>query len=141
MEAALGGSVIKIKRDNEVETILQRVHLFKEIDRDKLAELVPWLTVKKFSRHDLIYKKGDEATNLYIIKEGEVSIMKSDNSGVTRRFQQGAHFGERSLISNEPRSRNVRAETAVELWALSKEDFEELVPAGIIQMIKDTMQL
>lgn len=86
LERALGGSVIKIKRDNEVEAILQRVHLFRDIDRESLSRLVPELTIQKFSRHDIIFSKGDEATNLFIIKEGEVSTLKADESGITRRF-------------------------------------------------------
>ena len=73
----------------------------------------------------VIFREGDEARELFVIKSGEVRI-QIGNRTIT---ELGADdiFGEMALIDNEPRSATAIALTDVELVPVSERQFLFLV--------------
>lgn len=73
----------------------------------------------------VIYREGDEADALYIIRDGEVEVLRAHGDENVRLavLRKGAIFGEAGIIRNKPRSTTTRALDAVTLVALPRADF------------------
>jgi CRP/FNR family transcriptional regulator, cyclic AMP receptor protein len=78
-----------------------------------------------FKAGDVIFREGDEAKELFVIKSGQVRI-QIGNRTVTE-LAADSIFGEMALIDNEPRSATAAAITDVELVPVSEKQFLFLV--------------
>ena len=78
-----------------------------------------------FKAGDVIFREGDEAHELFVIKSGEVRIQIGNRT--VSEFSADHIFGEMALIDNEPRSATAIAVTDVELVAVSEKQFLFLV--------------
>ena len=74
---------------------------------------------------EIIFKEGDEAHQLFVIKSGEVAI-QSGNRTLAELFTNHI-FGEMALIDDAPRSATAVARTDVELVPISEKQFLFLV--------------
>jgi CRP/FNR family cyclic AMP-dependent transcriptional regulator len=73
----------------------------------------------------VIFREGDEANELFVIKSGQVRI-QIGNRTITE-LGQDSIFGEMALIDSEPRSAGAVAMTDVELVPVSEKQFLFLV--------------
>jgi len=73
----------------------------------------------------VIFREGDEAKELFVIKSGQVRI-QIGNRTITE-LGQDSIFGEMALIDSEPRSATAVAATDVELVPVSEKQFLFLV--------------
>jgi CRP/FNR family transcriptional regulator, cyclic AMP receptor protein len=78
-----------------------------------------------FKAGSIIFREGDEARDLFVIKSGQVRI-QIGNRTVTE-LGPDSIFGEMALIDNEPRSATATAVTDVELVPVSEKQFLFLV--------------
>jgi CRP/FNR family cyclic AMP-dependent transcriptional regulator len=83
------------------------------------------IDAQSFKAGSVIFREGDEARELFVIKSGQVRI-QIGNRTVTE-LGADSIFGEMALIDNEPRSATVIAATDVELVAVSEKQFLFLV--------------
>ena len=81
---------------------------------------------------DYIFREGDLGTEMYVIHQGRVEILKRVEGGETQLavFEQGDFFGELSLLDEEPRSASVRA--------LEDSTLVRISSATFIQMLTET---
>jgi CRP/FNR family cyclic AMP-dependent transcriptional regulator len=70
---------------------------------------------------DIIFREGDEAHELFVIKSGQVRIQLGNRT--LAEFSTNGIFGEMALIDNEPRSATAIAATDVELVPVSERQF------------------
>ena len=72
--------------------------------------------------------QGDEGDTFYIIQEGScvVSVDKNGTKHPITRLSEGDIVGEIALLTGEPRTANVDAETDMILWSLTREQFDSL---------------
>jgi CRP/FNR family transcriptional regulator, cyclic AMP receptor protein len=73
----------------------------------------------------IIFREGDEAYELFVIKSGQVRIQLGNRT--LAELSANDVFGEMALIDNEPRSATALAVTDVELVAVSEKQFLFLV--------------
>ena len=73
----------------------------------------------------VIFRKGDEAHELFVIKSGQVRIQLGNRT--LSELSANYLFGEMALIDSEPRSATALAVTDVELVAVSETQFLFLV--------------
>jgi CRP-like cAMP-binding protein len=78
-----------------------------------------------FKAGDIIFREGDNALELFVIKSGQVRI-QIGNRTVTE-LAPDTIFGEMALIDDEPRSATAIALTDVELVPVSEKQFLFLV--------------
>jgi CRP/FNR family transcriptional regulator, cyclic AMP receptor protein len=83
------------------------------------------IDAQSFKAGSVIFREGDEARELFVIKSGEVRI-QIGNRTVTE-LAADSIFGEMALIDNEPRSATAVAVTDVELVGVSEKQFLFLV--------------
>jgi CRP-like cAMP-binding protein len=96
------------------------------------------MRVQAFSPGQYIIRQGEEGSRFYIINEGEVrctrSITPTQEEELIRLCPQ-EFFGERALITNEPRKANVIAIGHVECLVLERSNFQSLLAE-----VQDDMQ-
>ena len=69
----------------------------------------------------IIFREGDNAHELFVIKSGQVRIQLGNRT--LAEFSANDIFGEMALIDNEPRSATAIAVTDVELVGVSERQF------------------
>ena len=65
--------------------------------------------VRAFRQGEIIFREGDPATEIYVIKSGKVDVSSGNRQLAT--IGENGIFGEMALIDNAPRSATVVAET------------------------------
>ncbi len=81
--------------------------------------------VRSFKQGEIIFREGDPATDLYVIKSGRVDIATGNRLLAT--LDDNGIFGEMALIDKTPRSATVTAATDVELVPVNEKQFLFLV--------------
>ena len=83
-----------------------------------------------FERGTYVFKKGDPATDFYVIEQGEVEVLRQLEAGkdpeVVAVFGPGDFFGEMALVEDRPRGASVRARTDVEVTVIGKGMFQRM---------------
>ena len=82
-----------------------------------------------FSQGERIFSQGDLGTEMFIIQEGEVEIIKhiGSESHTLSRLEKGDFFGEMSLLEALPRTADAVAVTDVKLVAINGSRFDEML--------------
>jgi CRP-like cAMP-binding protein len=82
-----------------------------------------------FSAGDRIFSQGDLGTEMFIIQEGEVHIIKhiAGESHVLSRLERGDFFGEMALLEAMPRSADAVAMSEVRVVAINGSRFDEML--------------
>jgi CRP/FNR family cyclic AMP-dependent transcriptional regulator len=78
-----------------------------------------------FKTGDTIFREGDNALDLFVIKSGQVRIQIGNKT--VAELAPDTIFGEMALIDDEPRSATAIAVTEVELVPVSEKQFLFLV--------------
>eukprot|EP00977_Amphora_coffeiformis_P008960 scaffold2030_cov131-Amphora_coffeaeformis.AAC.2 len=126
----------------ERNRIMQTIPYFQEMslaDADAVLDKARLLT---FEPKSVIMREGKPGRTFYILREGEVEICQATAypydplvvpssylGTVINRLQPGEYFGERSLLTGEPRAASLRTtDRPVTCWALDRDDFPESSP-------------
>lgn len=101
---------------------LQSVPLFDSLSHDERAQVARHLVHAPFLKGDVVTRQGAVAHWLYLVIDGTAEIC--DETGGTRRHVSslgpGDIFGERGMLTGEPRSSTVVATTDLECYRLDK---------------------
>ena len=82
-----------------------------------------------YAAGDTIFTQGDLGTDMFIIQEGEVDIIKhiGGQSHVLSHLEKGDFFGEMAVLEALPRTADARAITDVRLVAINGSRFDEML--------------
>ena len=115
----------------QLEDLLTRVPLFEGIDRVTLARLAAHLDPLVVAEGETVCRQGEPGDCLYVVATGRLGVhVHAADGQVSRRIDglgPGDFFGEMALLTGEPRSATVRAETPSRMLRLERERFETLV--------------
>jgi CRP/FNR family cyclic AMP-dependent transcriptional regulator len=109
---------------------LQAVPIFSPLPGPSLEKIIPFLQLCPVETGTDIIRQGDVGQSLFIIITGEVLVVREGGQPgeeVLATLTEGECFGEMSLISGEPVSATIRANSPTTLLVLSKEDFAPLL--------------
>lgn len=69
---------------------------------------------------EIIFREGDDSREMYVVKEGEVAVVKASRRGEIElaRLRKGDFVGEMSLLESLPRSATARARGKTKLLAI-----------------------
>jgi CRP-like cAMP-binding protein len=110
--------------------LLSQVPLFSSLGSDDLERLSSSLQLRRYDRGALIFQQGDVGTDLFIIREGEVTIRLSSPDGrevSLALLRRGDAFGELALLDEAPRSTDAVAREDTALLGLSRKDFHRFL--------------
>ena len=98
-----------------------------------------------FAPGDCIFQHGELGTEMYIIQEGEVHIVRKlgSESHVLSRLERGDFFGEMAVLESVPRSADAIAITHVRLLVINGSRFDEMLrrnPEVAVRIIRKYSQ-
>lgn len=109
---------------------LRRVELFDGLTDEERQSLAARLRVAPFVRGEVLTRQGAEAHWLYVITNGEAEVRVSTAGNLSEHVANlgpGDFFGERGMMTGEPRSATVIAISDVECYRLDKEAFDDIL--------------
>jgi len=113
---------------DERVSFLKKCPLFSELKKEELSKIAAFLKEKKYKKNALVFKEGSFGDTLYLIKLGEVRIVKKVTEDETIVvLKRGNFFGEMALIENKPRSAGVITTEKSILYLLTKAEFKYLL--------------
>jgi cAMP-dependent protein kinase regulator len=117
-------------QQKDINDILRKVPFLAELDDRDLLRISDALTNVTFPEGERIITKGDVGEVFYIIREGTVKVHDigfGDSTYVDQPLGPGDFFGERALITGDPRVANVSATSSCTCLCLSRETFEQVL--------------
>jgi CRP-like cAMP-binding protein len=112
---------------------LTTVPLFAGIDPAELAQLADVTREKQYPKGSVIVFEDDPGDALFVVREGRVKVVLVSEDGrevILGVLGVGEHFGELSLIDEQPRSAHVIAMEDTSLLVLRSDDFRRRVEAS-----------
>jgi|tagenome__1003787_1003787.scaffolds.fasta_scaffold20981090_2 alkyl hydroperoxide reductase subunit AhpC len=106
---------------------------FPHVDEPLLAKLHGRAVASSHAAGDMVIAEGNVADRVFVITSGEVEVLRRRGDGapeVVAVLGPGEHFGEVGLLLEARRNASVRALTDLQLLALDRDAFHELVSAS-----------
>jgi len=82
-----------------------------------------------YSAGETIFSQGDLGTEMYIVQEGEVHIVKhiANESHLLSKLEKGDFFGEMAVLESVPRTADAVAHTEVKALIINGARFDEML--------------
>ncbi len=113
---------------------LKEVPLFQLLNPDSLAVLAGLARTVFYGAHERLFRQGDPGDSFFVILSGSVDISIDDGTGggrdaetVVATIPPGGFFGERSLLTGEPRSAHATAHEDSRMLMVDKKAFQEIL--------------
>jgi CRP-like cAMP-binding protein len=110
--------------------ILSRVELFSHLQTRELQTLAKNASYRFFREKDIIIQTGDIGNSMFVLIEGlvDVKLPKPDDEEKVKvaQLRPGDFFGEMSILTGEPRSADVVANTDVVAYELPGEQIRDI---------------
>lgn len=125
--------VAELDKSQEAQTALtlQEMDLFKGHKDETIADLEARMQCRSLKAGESIYAIGDQTAELFLIRLGEVRITApiagSRQVHHIATYGRGDFFGGMSFLDQHQRSENAIAQTNVELFVLSLEQYQQII--------------
>jgi hypothetical protein len=102
--------------------------LFKDFSVDEMIAVIQGLNLLTFSRGQVIIRQGEPGNSLYMLSSGTVkAFIKKDGKQVpVAEIEEGAFFGEMSILTGNPRTASIVALEDCELLELDRPTLDEI---------------
>jgi CRP-like cAMP-binding protein len=112
--------------------VVSNLDLFADFNISKAKEFLTIVEEEDFKRGEKIIEKGTQGNKFYIILTGNIRV-EGTSTGVSKTYGTYEYFGETSLITGEPRSADVVAETDVVALTVEKNSFLNFIRGSSIE--------
>lgn len=106
--------------------VLLGMTVFAYASYKELRSRAQSITERSYEAGAVIFRQGDPGDSVYVVKHGEVEVLREGFERPLARLGPGEYFGEMALLTEAPRNATVRAATAVELLRIQHEAFRSL---------------
>jgi cAMP-dependent protein kinase regulator len=112
----------------EAQEALRETPLLASLSPDSLQSLITKVELVELDAGARLFREGDAGSTLYVVAEGEVSVISEGPPRVTlSTLGENQFFGEIALVTNQPRSATIEATVPTELLAIERDVFGDLV--------------
>ena len=131
--------------EEEKLQFLKKTELFAELPETELKSICQIATEVAYPADATLFEEGDEGDSLYLIVNGEVSIIKAGTE-VLFFNETGYCLGEIALIDNKPRSATVKTVTSTQFLRITRHDFynammrEPRIGSGMFRVLNDKIR-
>ena len=107
---------------------LLNTNLFSSVPGESITPLLNNLDFKHVEAGERFITQGDEGDSFYIIHNGSciINIEKDNTLNSVARLKAGDIVGEMAVLTGERRSSHADAETDMDLWSLTREQFDSV---------------
>lgn len=137
---------LEVARDPmDLVFLLKGVPLLSDLSGEQLLPLTDAVQTVHVEAGDLVFAEGEPGDHLYVILEGSVEVLRGDERVALLGVKEC--FGEMALLDQSARSASCRALKTVELLALARDDFQDLLdlhPAlarGVIRVLTQRLRV
>ena len=102
--------------------------LFKDFSVEELVAVIAGLKLLTFERGKVILREGEPGNSLYMLTSGKVkAFVKRDGKQVPiAELEEGAFFGEMSILTGKPRTATIVATESSELLELDRPTLDSI---------------
>jgi hypothetical protein len=104
--------------------------LFKDFSVDEIVAVIQGLKLLTFAPRQVIIRQGDHGDSLYMLTSGRVRAFVKDAKGGRQvpiaDLEEGAFFGEVSILTGKPRMATIVAATTCELLELDRATLQSI---------------
>lgn len=119
---------IMIKEDNiDVDSVLvflPGVKIFLDLENRIIESMAERMSLLRFDKGEYLIEKGNPGQYMLLVKQGRVLVELGEKDIILKK---GAVLGEMALLSGKPSKADVIAQTETEVFALHRNDFQELM--------------
>src|SRR5258705_1850389 len=115
---------------SQTADFLATIPLFSGLQRDEIQKFADLTRERSYPKGSVILFQDDPGDSLFVLRAGRVKVVLIGEDGrevILGVLEPGAHFGELSLIDDQPRSAHVIAMEDSQLLILRREDFRRRV--------------
>lgn len=113
---------------------ISRLALFSDLDHERVAALLPRVAEVSFNEGDWIVRRGDTDVGLFIIVEGDVSVVIDEQELAT--LPTGSFFGEISALLHEPTVADIVARSHLRCLFVPAAEVEDFLLSEPITMLR-----
>ena len=125
--------------------LLRNIPLFSELNDNEIEAIHKLITFHDVAKKTIVLQEGEDGCSLFIIISGSVKISYYAPDGrevVLSLLEEGAYFGEMSLLDKQPRSATVVTLSDSRLAQIRRADFERLLlkqPKVALKLLAETV--
>lgn len=127
----LWANIFKTVTDkDDLENVISSIPSFKDLSRNHLKELMKLVHNRSYNQNELIFAKDDPGMGLFIVRQGEVKVYQTLDSGkeyIMAIYNRGDFFGELALLDNEVRAATAVATKETNLAIIFKPDLDDFI--------------
>ena len=112
---------------------LSKCAAFTGLTPQNLANVAEKMIKVRYPAGAVIVRQGDPGDTFFLIRQGTVEAIADQGKPTEHRLRlmhEGEFFGERALLTGEPRSATVIARELVRCYTLGKADFQAALDAS-----------
>ena len=120
-----GGAKVRVLEKSKA--LIRNVKLLSSLNPRQIHRLASEFKSKTYAMKEHIITEGEEGHAFYIIQSGSVDVLmkKNKKKELVSELEEGDFFGEKALLTNEPRNADcVASSSSVVVLVLSKDDFD-----------------
>jgi len=114
---------------SQIELFLNSVPILAPLSREEKMRLVDAFEEQTFAPGVRVIQQGDRGNLFYVIKDGEAVVFEEGDGGPRKvnHLFKADFFGEKALLSDEPRAATIEAVTTLVCLTLQRQTFVELL--------------
>ncbi len=116
--------------DNQLDTGLERLPSFLDIEAAHINDLKDGSTVLHYGKDEVIFRQGDPTGNLFVILDGEVTLSSKGQNGqnvIVNTLHAGDFFGEVAILSSRKSSMTAEAATDIRIILIETNEVMDMV--------------
>ena len=121
-----------------INNCIGKHYFMQSLKNHERNEIIVNMSLYKVRPNTTLYYQGAFGNYWFIVHKGELDYFVDGVKKTT--YRKGDNFGEIALMNNCPRNGTVKAKTECELWALERDDFENIKEYLYKLSYKENMQ-
>lgn len=144
--APLGMPLVAPSRPSVGVDLLLTSTLLRELEPPLAQWLAQRSVVRRYIRHGMVTEQGSREAALFVLLKGQAQAVRHNSRGrslVIDHLRPGDHFGELSVIDDQPQTSSVRCLTQCDVLVVHRADFvhclsesQTLLPALLKMLVK-----
>lgn len=118
------GPLARARRGLQIPTAIDQLDLFSPLSAEERSQLAQGAQERRYAPGEIIVREGDKSSSMFLVQAGQLTVSIHGARGETRKLAMlppGEAFGEISLLTGEPRTATVRAQTEAVLIEITKD--------------------